>query len=113
MLFRSYNVVATDTNGCEVEAAVFNVMAAVPSTVNREPFTIFPNPVENYLILKMEDVIFETAIEVTIYDVFGKRVYSAACCEQPTVDCELLQSGLYYLEVKSSGKIFRGKFVKQ
>jgi PKD repeat protein len=41
-----YNVVATDANGCEVEAAVFNVVAGLtPALSKGEGVMVFPNPV--------------------------------------------------------------------
>ncbi|MCX6274621.1 MAG: hypothetical protein NTV09_05400 [Bacteroidetes bacterium] len=46
-----YNVVATDANGCEVEAAVFNVVALVNAIEDQE-ILIFPNPVEEKVTIQ-------------------------------------------------------------
>ncbi|MCX6274620.1 MAG: T9SS type A sorting domain-containing protein [Bacteroidetes bacterium] len=120
-----YNVVATDENGCEVEAAVFNVIADVLSTVDRGLWTVFPNPVGDKVIIQKSEVKSGTApqgvlrtIEISIYNVLGEKI-SLAIDSRPdsyrelTVDCRLLSPGLYYIEITSSGKTYRSKFVKQ
>jgi len=111
-------VVATDANGCEVEAAVFNVVAGMQSTVDRGPLTIFPNPVEDELVVRGSE--FEgtapqgvlRTIEISIYNVIGEKVFVAVDCQLPTVDCRLLLQGLYFLEIKTADKAFRVKFIK-
>ena len=108
-----YNVVATDVNGCEVEAAVFNVVAGMLSTADRGLLAIYPNPVEDKLIIHKAQVTSETAAEISIYNVIGEKVFMAVDCQLPTVDCRLLLPGLYYIEITSCGNTFRSKFVKQ
>ncbi len=122
-----YNVVATDTNGCEVEAAVFNVIAGIPSTVDSGPLTIFPNPVEDKVKIQIPipaqlphsggaigiEVKSETTVEISIYNVMGEKVFLAVDSRLLTVDCKLLPSGLYFIEIITAEKFFRCKFVKQ
>jgi hypothetical protein len=47
-----YNVVATDANGCEVEAAIFSVLASTQLAVGNWQLAIFPNPVADKLIIQ-------------------------------------------------------------
>ena len=108
-----YNVVATDINGCEVDAAISNVVAGQLSTVDSRQLTIFPNPVEDKFTMYYAHCTMGTAVEISIYDVLGEIVYRDVNCRQRTVDCRLFQTGLYWLEITSSGKIFRTKFIKQ
>ena len=107
-----YNVVATDVNGCEVEAAVFNVVAGMPSTVDRGLWTIFPNPVSDKLVVRGSES-GGTAIGISVYNMMGEIVYLPVDSRLLAVDCRLLPSGLYYLEIISGPKTFRTKFVKQ
>ena len=111
-----YNVVATDANGCEVEAAIFSVLASTQSLVMGH-WSLYPNPVSDKLIIYNSQVTSETAVEISIYDVFGVLVVQlpTAYCLLPTcqIDVSNLPSGLYYIEIKSSGKTYRAKFVKQ
>jgi hypothetical protein len=106
-----YNVVATDSNGCEVEAAIFNVIADLPSTVDRGLLTIFPNPVGETLFVNSYSLA-GTAIEISVYNMLGEKV-AAVCCGLSTVDCRLLPPGIYLLEVSGNDKVLRAKFVKE
>ncbi len=107
-----FNVVATDANGCEVEAVIFNVIASVQSAVgNQQSVIIHPNPVEEKL--EISNLKLGTAINLSIYNIVGEKIYSAVDCKLRTVDCGLFPSGLYYLEVTAADKVFRTKFVKQ
>ena len=113
-----YNVVATDANGCEVEAAIFNVVASLQSTVDRGLLTIFPNPVEDKFTMHNAQCMMRTAIEISIYNVLGEKVYLPVdripiAIGMLTVDCRHLPSGIYYLEITAGEKTFRTKFVKK
>ena len=119
-----YNVVATDENGCEVEAAIFNVIAAVSNgSIQEEEITIFPNPVEDKFTMHYSlpiaiGITIGTAVEISIYNVLGEQISAvhlpAASSLLPTcsINVSTLPSGLYYLEINSAGKTFRTKFVK-
>jgi len=111
----NYNVVATDGNGCEVEAVINNVIASLsPALSEGEGVTAFPNPVSETLDVRGLNV--NSVDEITIYNIIGEKVFSA-------VDCQLLPiaigthfqfpSGMYYLEISSNEKIYRTKFLKQ
>ena len=111
-----YNVVATDGNGCEVEAAVFNVVASIGAIEDHE-ILICPNPVEDRVkIQKLE--VTRTAIEISIYNVIGEKMEieipsTILQNESAEINAQSLSPGLYYLELKTSEKTFRSKFVKQ
>ncbi len=105
-----YNVVATDVNHCEVEAAIFDVVAAIQSDISSLGFEVYPNPVGNKLVISSQQYVLNT---ISIYNLLGEKVYSAADCRLHTVDCRLLPPGLYRLEVSSNDKILRANFVKQ
>jgi hypothetical protein len=116
----NYNVVATDSNGCEVEASIFNVIAEIQTTVGSWQLAIFPNPVESDLRCNIEDVIFGTApqVEISIYNMLGKIVIAASLptpnSQLPTqINVSNLLPGIYFLEINSHEKILRTKFVKQ
>jgi len=113
-----YNVVATDGNGCEVEAAVFNVTASLESTVHSPQLTVFPNPVKNEITIHNAQITSETAVEISIYNMVGEKVLTVYLPNQNSpliteVDVQTLSKGMYWLEINSGEKIFRSKFVKQ
>ena len=104
-------MVATDSNGCEVEAVINNVLASAQAAVgsgSMQSIQVYPNPVSETLgIWGLEN---NSADEIKIFNVFGEKVFSA--CQLPIVNCQLA-SGIYYIEIASDKKIYRTKFVKQ
>jgi N-acetylneuraminic acid mutarotase len=112
----NYNVVATDADGCEVEAAIFDVIAGILSTVDRALLTVFPNPVGETLFVKAYQLT-GTTVEISIYNILGEKVLAAPPLsfeEGPggEADVSSLPPGLYYIEITLSGKTFRSKFLK-
>jgi hypothetical protein len=105
-----YNVIATDANGCEVEAVITDVLAHTPLAVGYLPLAIYPNPVSE--TIEVRGLGTNSADEVLIYNVVGEKVFSAIDCKLPIVDCQL-SSGMYYIEITVNNKIFRSKFMKQ
>ncbi len=111
-----YNVVATDANNCEVEAAIFDVVAGVSSTVYGLQFTVYPNPVGDKLEIRSWNL--EAAASISIYNLLGEKVMAfkrqAKSQNQPApINVSQLPSGSYLLEVSSDGKTGRTTFVKQ
>ena len=119
----NYNVVVTDTNGCEVEAVINNVIASSQFPVTSSQLAIFPNPVTDEFTIQSrwlsglqgtpDSYRDETAIEIYVYNMLGKKMNVAADWKRGTVNCELIPSGLYYLEITSDKEIYRMKFLKQ
>ncbi len=122
-----YNVVATDSNGCEVEAAIFNVLAEAQSAVGKRQLAIFPNPVSEKLIIHNSlpiafGITSGAAIKISIYNVLGEIVFAEVdrrlfAQVNPsfggwTVDCRHLSPGMYIVELSIDNSIYRSKFVK-
>ena len=109
-----YNVVCTDLNGCEVEAAIFNVTAGLtPALSKGEGVTVFPNPVGDQLRIEDSGLTMGAAVEISVYNMLGENIQCAFDRQLLTVDCRLLPTGMYWLEVSSSEKTYRTKFLKQ
>ena len=106
----NYNVVATDSNGCEVEAVINNVVARSELAIGSGQFAIFPNPV--FETIDVRGLGTNSADEVSIVNVFGEKVFSAVACKLPIVNCQL-PSGIYYFQLSSGKKVYRTKFIKQ
>ncbi len=112
-----YNLFCTDANGCEVESVIFDVTTEIESVVGNLPFAIFPNPVRNHLTIYKSlpasiGITRKTAVEISIYNAMGERIYFESENNLRTIDCSLLSQGVYWIEIKSNEKIFRTKFVK-
>ena len=109
-----YNVVATDANGCEVEAA--NVQCcgrrSYLSVSRIIGALIFPNPVGDKVTIQKSKVKSETAVEISIYNMLGEMVLAAplptANCQLPTciMDVSQLARESYYIEIVANRKNF-------
>ena len=101
----SYNVVCTDANGCEVEAVIFDVVAAVEMITDENESWAEPNP-------------FSSAIKVSasgsirIYDGLGQKVFENYVSEDHAIDLSFLSGGVYFLQLETKGKRLQQKLVK-
>jgi hypothetical protein len=125
-----YNVVANDTNGCEVEAVIFNVLASAQAAVSsdsKQELVVFPNPADETLNVTGYEL-FGTAVEISVYNMLGEIVMAAslrpdgyrdpnsvpiAIGIRTVINVSSLQPGIYFFEISSLQNIFRTKFVKQ
>ena len=113
----TYNVIATDENDCEVEAVINDVVAHTPMAIGYWPITIHPNPVFDKFKIQNLKFTSETAVEISIYNSIGERVWakqqSFVSGKESEINCEFLPAGLYMLNINTGDKIIRTKFVKQ
>lgn len=117
----NYNIVATDANGCEVEAAIFDVVASTMSEVSDFRFEVYPNPAEDFVTvgLNSSDLKDIRAFgEISVYNVMGETVLNPKpdvnrSMNDIQLDISGLSAGLYLLEIKYAEKIFRSRFVKK
>jgi hypothetical protein len=125
-----YNVVATDYNGCEVEAVINDVIAGLTPPLSKgegSGVRSYPNPVQDKLYVTCYKPallggaaagLTGTAIDISIYNVLAEKIYSAdypdPSNENPIIiGCEHFPSGVYYLELVSNNNLYRIKFMKQ
>jgi hypothetical protein len=113
----NFNVVATDVNGCEVEAVIFDVIASSGQwAVSNLQLAISPNPVSDQLnILNPEGKIVQ---KISIYNDIGKNVFTQASPENNpdkliNIDCSRFAKGIYLLEITEGNNFYRNKFIKQ
>jgi PKD repeat protein len=112
-----YNVVATDANGCEVEAAVFDVIAKIETTDPAvEELQVFPNPAstEIHVIPGSHQ---SGMISITVLNVLGETVMAVdniKITKQAELKLEIsrLSSGVYWIRARSEDHEQRIKFVK-
>ncbi len=120
----NYNVVATDANGCEVEAVIFDVVAGLLQSYLNDQFVfIYPNPTDDFLLIQNLSLSSGMAVGISIFNVLGEPVYSSGYSGDVqlnkrsggllTVDCRLISSGMYWLEINSTDKKSYLKFIKQ
>jgi PKD repeat protein len=106
----NFNVVATDSNGCEVEAVIFDVVAGLSQfSVGNGQLAIFPNPVIDNL--EIRNLTEGKNLSIIIYNNIAEKVFESKAEKVTTnlsIDVSSLTAGIYYLEVydgKISAKI--------
>ena len=117
-----YNVVCTDANGCEVEAAIFDVVAATGEILG-DQLAVHPVPATGKLQLYLSEGIRNGSAEygrvcIGIYSSTGALITSLPTVSNGAkqtveVDVTQLSPGMYYLQVSTDEKISRIKFIKQ
>jgi len=108
----NYNVVATDANGCEVEAVLYNVIASDKTIFSeKEELIINPNPTEGMLKIICRNSSMKS---LTIFNVVGEIVYSALLNQQNQIDADLsfLEGDVYFLRIEMDEKSYLRKLIK-
>jgi N-acetylneuraminic acid mutarotase len=111
-----YNVVATDENNCEVEAVIFDVIAATTplSFGEGSGVRLFPNPVKDKL--EIRNLVAGTNLSIVIYNNLGEKILDLKeenVPERLSIDLAFISAGTYFLQLSSGKNIFRSPFVKQ
>ena len=109
----TYNVVATDANGCEVEAVWFGSLV-VPGIESGEKIKLSPVPVKDILSIEWQGKNENATMK--IYSALGSSIaLQIENCQLPgcSVNVSTLPPGIYFLEITSSGKISKMTFVKK
>jgi len=105
----NYNVVCTDSNGCEVEAVIFDVVAAVTplSLGEGSGVRLFPNPAHDVILIKSS---VSEIQKLKVMNIYGQTVLETVNADR--LDISQLASGYYILEAKSSLHLYRTDFLK-
>jgi len=111
-----YNVICTDTNDCEVEAAINDVIG-IEEYFQENIIKVYPNPVLEILSVNSSSLT-GAADDICIHNVLGEKVMAVTTPsfgEGPGVEVNVseLPSGTYFIEIISNNKIYRAKFLKQ
>jgi PKD repeat protein len=121
-----FNIVAADNNGCEVEAAIFDVIAGLtPALSKGEGVSVFPNPVNESLsvtgyppalLTSGSAALPGTADQISIYNMLGEKVMDIlpGLFERQggKIDVSDLQHGMYWLSFVGNKSIVRIPFTK-
>jgi hypothetical protein len=110
-----YNVVCTDNNNCEVEAAIFDVLAGIASSgVEGKELRIFPNPASKSIHVSIGNN--NSADHISVFNVLGEIVNTNQLTinsNEVEIDISNLSPAIYMLECTSGKIIYRTRFVKQ
>ena len=120
-----YYVVCHDSNGCELEAAIFDVLTGVGDLSIHHEFQIFPNPAFETLHLEFPSSIINSGsvlVRFLIFDIKGNKVlreeqeiFSQSSNKTQTemsIDVSMLADGMYWLQTFIGDEVVRNKFIK-
>lgn len=109
----NYNVVATDLNGCEVEAVIFDVVG-LTAVDERSGIVVYPNPVTDQFDIRNWKRTEKSTL--SIYNLRGEIIlkdsYLPNNLSVIKVDASRFADGVYLLELNSAVKIIRMKILK-
>ena len=114
----NYNVVATDANGCEVEAVIFSVVAGFTAEPSGEAeIKIFSDP-SGIKINVIVAGVNKPMEQIMIYNLLGENVLSLfpkITGNQYTVELDVrgLAPGIYIIKLFSPSQTFHAKFAKE
>lgn len=110
----NYNVVATDENGCEVEAVIFDVVAGIQFAVGpggSGQLATFPNPANDQITI---EGLPASGAEISIINFLGEKVYSKRTTDTSTeIDLSGISSGAYIIKVSSDKLEQRIRLIKK
>jgi len=111
----TYSVQITDNLGCNSLSSGVLINEVFTDPYLSEDFNLFPNPVEESLVISHRS--FGRSVAIEIYNVLGENVYSQQL--QPpssiaqTINCKPFPSGIYFVRLVDEKSSYIGKFVKE
>ena len=115
----SYSVVITNGNGCTATSSVYSVLTVgiEDSKLTTENVAMYPNPTSAELTIKVDFYRSEMA-QIEIIDMLGKSVVevengTVAPGFIKTVDVSSLNSGVYFLRIKTDNQNIVKKLIKE
>lgn len=96
-------------NSCSDTSACTNfVINTIEAVTLENKLELFPNPANDFITLQLNDVFSDA--QLTISDINGRTVYSSAITTKQTViNTNLLVSGVYYIQLKTTDGNFATK----
>jgi hypothetical protein len=100
--------VCGDSNGCLVEAAIFDVNLGTEELNSKYEIELFPNPVSDDLFISGSALTEGT--DLKIINSIGEVVMVTRYNKRIDISC--LHTGIYWIEIDRSEKVYRKIFLK-
>lgn len=112
----NYQVVVTDSNGCEAESSIleYTLQVGVNELTEQSDFRVYPNPTSNQV--NIEPHLDDQIIKVEVLDLLGRVVQSIPLANQKlaVINLDNLTKGAYEVRVHTVGGLIGAqKILKQ
>ncbi len=91
-----------------VEFTGCTTSVGVENAINNKPFICYPNPTNGIIKIDLPENVVD--FELSVYNSFGQKVHFSKNAIQ--YDLTKQCNGLYFIEVRTKGEIFKGKIIK-
>ena len=112
-----YNLIATDANGCEVEAAIFGIITGTDKVVTSKYFSLYPNPATDKVefVVNNFSVNKSSACKIRIIDMLGAEVYSDDIKTDFSLsfDVSILPAGIYTVVLDTGDLHWQTRLMKK
>ncbi|MEX2589394.1 MAG: Ig-like domain-containing protein [Chitinophagales bacterium] len=112
----TYTLTATDSNNCEYYKSVVVNADILASTIEEKTIEaeIFPNPVSDKLFVQLKGDLTNRIKEIGIYTADGRMLKNFQDFSEKNIELDLstLNSGVYFLVLRSADKQLNKKIVK-
>lgn len=102
--------IGTNINNSNFTQITCAPLGTVEVALNNNPYTIFPNPTKD--LLHFQKATNDTIDKIIISDFSGKKVMEQNNNPE-SINVQILQQGIYLLEVFIAGRDYKDKFIKE
>ena len=88
----------------------FTKLGIPEATPNPATVTVYPNPVKDNVIIKLEP---HSQSTVTLYDILGRELSSQTTTGTAQIQLDYLPAGIYILKVQNRGMVENFRVVKE
>jgi hypothetical protein len=99
-----------NTGTVKFRKGTFTVSATSVNNIETTGFYIFPNPASGLLYIHTP---FNEKYLTEIFNSLDEKIYSSEGTSGFPIQISNFQNGIYFVQIKSGGKVFSGKFIKQ
>lgn len=92
---------------CDTSGNISASISDIPS--EEQQLEIYPNPTREKITIGNIDLSLET---IELFNLLGEKIPVVADYKLRTVDCALLPSGIYIIQISGAGKIWHSKIIR-
>lgn len=86
-----------------------NSSTALVETAQNPQFELYPNPANNYILLKSEP--YFSHMKISIFDCLGKTQIQKSITSREQINISTLETGLYFVQIQHKNQIFTKKLL--